>query len=103
MKLMVKFQFPTETGNGIVGSGKINDIFQKLMEDLKPEAAYFYAVDGDRGGVLFVNATDSSEIVSIVEPFWFGLNAKVEVTPVMSAEDLTKGLAGIPGIVSRYH
>ena len=62
MKLMVSFRFPTETGNGIVGSGKINDIFQKIMEDLKPEAAYFYPVDGDRGGVLFVNANDPSEL-----------------------------------------
>ena len=32
------------------------------MEDLKPEAAYFHAVDGDRGGFFVVNMQESSEI-----------------------------------------
>ena len=72
------------------------------MEALKPEAAYFYPEGGDRGGVLFVNATESTQLIGLVEPFWLSLGATVEVTPVMSGEDLMNGMQAIPGIVSRY-
>ena len=33
-------------------TGKAEKVFQQLMEELKPEAAYFHAVNGDRGGGL---------------------------------------------------
>lgn len=102
MRLMIKFSFDSHDDNEVVASGKIQQLFERLMQDLKPEAAYFYPEAGDRGGVLFVNAKDSSELVSLVEPFWFGLKAKVSITPVMSAEDLMKGMAGIPAIAARY-
>jgi len=64
-----------------------------MMEDLKPEAAYFHAVDGDRGGFLVVNMQDSSQIADIAERLFFGLNAKIELVPVMTADDLRKGLS----------
>lgn len=102
MRVMIKFTFPVEPGNDLVNSGKINRVFQSLMEDLKPEAAYFFAENGRRAGLMVVNMADSSDIVKTVEPFWFGLHADVSVTPVMNGEDLQKGLGGIAGIVKRY-
>ena len=42
-------------GNAAIRTGKVEKVFQQLMEDLKPEAAYFHAVDGDRGGFFVVN------------------------------------------------
>jgi len=102
MRIMITFSFPTKTGNDSVGSGKVQKMFENLMADLKPEAAYFYPEGGDRGGVLFVNANDSSDVVRLAEPFWFGLNATVKMTPVMSADDLMKGMADISKIASRY-
>ena len=42
MRIMVTFSFAPDTGNSIVATGKINQVFEKLMQDLKPEAAYFY-------------------------------------------------------------
>jgi hypothetical protein len=42
------------------------------------------------------------QIVEIAERFFFGLNAKVEMVPVMALEDLQKGLSSIEGIVRRY-
>jgi len=41
--------------------------------------------------ILFV-LKDASDIPSIAEPFFLNMNAKVEFTPVMTAEELQKGL-----------
>jgi hypothetical protein len=45
---------------------------------------------------------ESSQIAEIAERFFFGLNARVELVPVMSPEDLQKGLSGVQGIIQRY-
>ena len=73
-----------------------------MMEDLKPEAAYFHAVDGDRGGFLVVNMQESSQIADIAERLFFGLNAKIELVPVMAPDDLRKGLSGVQATIQRY-
>ncbi|MSQ27925.1 MAG: hypothetical protein EXR51_07290 [Dehalococcoidia bacterium] len=88
-----------------MGSGKIAQILEKLMADIKPEAAYMYPVDGQRGGHVIVNMADSSElaaVAAVAERFWIGLKAHVTMTPVMNAEDLQKGLAGMGEIVKRF-
>jgi hypothetical protein len=59
-RVMVKFSFPADAGSAAIRTGKVEKVFQQLMEDLKPEAAYFHAVDGDRGGFFVVNMQESS-------------------------------------------
>ena len=102
MRMMVTFSFDSENGNDIVRSGKIAKVFENLMADIKPEAAYMYPVGGQRGGHLIVNMTDSSEVATIGERFWHALNAHIEMTPVMDPGDLQKGLAHIGDIVKRF-
>jgi hypothetical protein len=102
MRIMVKFAFPVESGNSAIRSGKVEKVFHQIMEDLKPEAAYFFPDGGERGGFIVVNMDDSSQIAQIGERFFFGLNARIEMVPVMAAEDLQKGLSAVPDIVQRY-
>jgi hypothetical protein len=102
MKVMVTFSFPTPSGNPVVRSGKIAEIFGGLVADLKPEAVYLYPVRGERGGHFIVNMTDSSEVATIAERFWHGLSATVEMTPVMDGQDLQKGLAGLNEIIQKF-
>lgn len=102
MKCMVTFSFPTDSGNALVSSGKIKEVFGHLMTDLKPEAAYFYPVAGQRGGHFIINMNDSSDVVTVADRFWIGLGADVEITPVMSPEDLGKGLSHMPEIVQEF-
>ena len=45
--------------------------------------------------MLIVDLKDPSDILTIAEPFFMGLNAAVDFTPVMNAEDLKKGLGKI--------
>jgi hypothetical protein len=102
MRMMIKFTFPVDAGNAATRTGKLEKVFQQLIEDLKPEAAYFHAVDGDRGGFFVVNMQESSQLAEVAERLFFGINAKIEVIPVMNAEDLQKGLAGVQKTIQRY-
>ena len=102
MRVMIKFTFPVESGNDAIRSKRVEKVFKQIAEELKPEAAYFCPQGGERGGFIVVDMTSSSQIVEIAERFFFGLNAKVEMTPVMALEDLQQGLSSIEGIVQRY-
>lgn len=102
MRVMIKFSFAADAGNAAIRTGKLEKVMQQIMEDLKPEAAYFYPLDGDRGGFFIVNMLESSQVAEIAERFFFGLNAKVELTPVMAPDDLRKALSGMQGTIQRY-
>ena len=102
MRVMVKFSFPVDAGNAAIRTGKVEKVFQQLIEDLKPEAAYFHAVDGNRGGFFVVNMRESSHIAEIAERLFFGVSAKIELVPVMTADDLRKGLSGVQATIQRY-
>jgi hypothetical protein len=102
MRVMIKFALPVESSNTAIRTGKLAKVFHQLTEELKPEAAYFFPTGGERGGFLVVDMQDSSQIADIAERFFFGLNAKVEFVPVMSAADLEKGLSGVQSTIERY-
>lgn len=103
MRVMIRFALPVEASNDAVRSGKLQTIFQQLAEDLKPEAGYFYPqAEGQRGGFFVVDMQESSQIAEIAERFFLGLNARVEMVPVMTADDLQKALSSIQGTIQRY-
>jgi len=103
MRFMVEFRVPTQYGNDAVRSGRIEKVVKKLVEEFKPEGMYFYPADGLRAGCLFIQSEDPAICAAIGERMWFGWQAEVKVTPVMTAEDLGKGLgAEMPGIIANY-
>ena len=102
MRCMVKFWIPGSEGNELVQTGKIGQVFHSLMEDFKPEAAYFFPEDGVRSGFMILNVAEQSEFIKVAESFWFGLRAEISVTPVMTGEDLGKGLEGLEELIKRY-
>ncbi len=102
MRTMVRFKFAPEGGNEVIRSGKIDKVFQGIMEYLKPEAAYFYLEGGQRGGLMVFDMTDASQVAEVVERFSFGLNANIELMPVMNGDDLHKGLSSVQQIVQQY-
>jgi hypothetical protein len=102
MRVMLKFRFPTESGNTAVRTGKVGRVFERLMEELKPEAAYFFPEGGERAGLLVFDMRESSQVAEVAERLFFGLGARIEMTPVMNAEDLQKGLSGIETTIATY-
>jgi len=102
MRYMVKFWIPIGVGNELVKTGKIGHVFQTLMEDFKPEAAYFFSDEGLRSGFMILSMTESPELAKVAESFWFGLRAEISVTPVMNGDDLEKGLGGVKDLIKKY-
>jgi len=93
MRVMLKFTLPVEKGNQAFKDGSLGKAMESIMGKLKPEAAYFGVMDGKRGGMLFFNLAEPSQVVEAVEPFFLNLNAAIELIPVMNGDDLGKGLA----------
>ena len=93
--MMLKFTLPIEKGNAAINDGSLGRTMESIMSKLKPEAAYFTPMDGKRGGVIFFDLAEPSQIPDVVEPLFLNLNAATELTPVMNADDLRKGLGKI--------
>jgi hypothetical protein len=102
MRVMIKFAIPIEAGNEANRSGKLQKVFQQLTEDLKPEAGYFFPEGGERAGFFVVDMQESSQVAEIAERFFYGMNARIEMTPVMNADDLQKALSGVQATAQRY-
>jgi hypothetical protein len=92
MRMLLKVTVPVEAGNKGIHDGTLPKVIQATMERIKPEAAYFSATAGKRCAYFFFDMKDASDMPAIAEPLFMGLNAEVEMSPAMSAEDLQAGL-----------
>ena len=96
MRMMMKILIATESANQAVKDGSVKQILQTAFAALRPEAAYFFPAEEGRTILFFVDLKDPSDIPAAGEPFFRGLNARVDFTPVMNAEDFQAGLAKLP-------
>jgi hypothetical protein len=101
MRFLFKISFPVEAGNQSAKKDGFKAI-QSILEQQKPEAAYFVAQDGKRTGILIVNLDNASDIPAVAEPWFLALNAAIEVTPAMVPEDLQKAAPAIEQAVKQY-
>lgn len=83
---------PVEKSNQAVQNGKLQKVVMGAMQELKPEAAYFFPDNGKRSCLMVFDLKDPSQIPVIAERFFMELDAEVTLTPVMNADDLKKGL-----------
>ncbi len=92
MRMMLRVKFPVEAGNRAIADGSLEATIGSVMENLKPEAAYFMPQDGQRAALFFFDMTDAADIPPTVEPLFQKFNASVEFSPVMNLDDLQTGL-----------
>lgn len=94
MRTMVRVTIPVDAGNAAIKNGSLPKVIGEALEQLKPEAAYFFTgSSGARTCLLVIDLKEPSDIPGIAERFFMGLNAAVQFTPVMNAADLKTGLA----------
>jgi hypothetical protein len=100
MRMLMVVELPLEPFNTYVRDGSVGAKMQKIMEALKPEAAYFTERNGKRGGILVVNVNNPSEVPKFAEPWFLTFNASVEFRVAMTPEDL--GHAGLEALGKQW-
>jgi len=102
MRMLLKVSIPVESGNAAAVSGTLGSTIQKILADLKPEAAYFSEDNGERTGYIFFDMRESSHLPGIAEPWFLAFNAKLTLRPAMSPQDLADGAPGIERAVKAF-
>ena len=102
MRFLCKARLDIETANDLAREGKLGPTIQSIMEDLKPEAAYFVADGGQRTAVFVIDMEDESQIPAIAEPWFLAFDADFEAVPAMVAEDLEKAGPAIEAASKKY-
>ena len=100
MRMLLEVSANQEIFNAGVKDGSAGQKLGRILEEIKPEAVYFSAVDGKRTAYIVVNIDNASQISSIAEPFFLTFNASVKIHPVMTPEDL--GNAGLDELGKKW-
>lgn len=90
MRMLMTIAFPHGEFNAAVRDGTVGRKIRMILEDAKPEAAYFTEKNGQRTAVVVINVDDVSRIPSFAEPWFLNFNANVEFRIAMTAADLDK-------------
>src|SRR6516165_8211206 len=103
MRMLLRVSIPVEAGNAAAKAGTLGTTVERILAELKPEAAYFFADDnGNRSGSIVFDLQDPSQIPAIAEPWFLAFNAKVSFRPVMNLQDLAAAGPGIAKAVENF-
>ena len=103
MRMLLRVSIPVDTGNAAAKDGTLGSTIERILADLKPEAAYFYADDnGQRAGSIVFDIKDASQIPAVAEPWFLAFNAKVSLRPIMNPQDLAKAGSSIGKAAKSY-
>jgi len=103
MRMLLRVSIPVEAGNAAAKAGTLGSTIEKILADLKPEAAYFFADDsGQRSGSIVFDMKNTSEIPAVAEPWFLAFNASVSLRPIMNPQDLDKAAPSISKAAEQY-
>ena len=92
MRFLILAKIPTEDGNKMVQDPNLLEKLEKYINKVKAEATYFFEANGNRVASFIVEIESADQIPVLAEPLFSGMGANVEFHPVMSYDDLKKGM-----------
>ncbi|MDW0316190.1 MAG: hypothetical protein QN716_12535 [Nitrososphaeraceae archaeon] len=92
MRFLILAKIPTEDGNKMVQDPNLLEKLEKYINKVKAEATYFFEANGNRVASFIVEIESADQIPVLAEPLFSGMGANVEFHPVMSFDDLKKGM-----------
>lgn len=92
MRFLIHAKIPTEDGNKMVQDPNFLRKLETYINKVKAEATYFFEADGNRVAAFIVDIQSADQIPILAEPLFSGMGAHVELHPVMSFDDLKKGI-----------
>jgi hypothetical protein len=103
MRMLLRVSIPVEAGNAAAKAGTLGPTIERIVADLKPEAAYFFAEDdGQRSGSIVFDMKDSTQIPAATEPWFLAFNAKISLRPIMNPQDLAAAGPSISKAAQQY-
>jgi hypothetical protein len=103
MRMLLRVSIPVKSGNAAAKAGTLGSTVDRIVADLKAEAAYFFTDDnGDRSASIVFDMKDPSQIPAVAEPWFLAFNAKVSLRPVMSPQDLAAAGPAIGAAAKTY-
>jgi hypothetical protein len=90
MRVLLNVRIPHQQFNAAVKDGTVGSKLKRILEAIKPEAAYFTEHNGQRGAVIVVDLPDPSKIPALAEPWFLTFQADVEFRIAMTPADLKK-------------
>ena len=100
MRMLLEVKIPHEKFNAAVKDGTVGKKIHSILEETKPEAAYFTEMDGTRGAILVVDLKDPSKVPALAEPWFLQFNAECRFRIVMTPDVLAK--AGLDAIGKKW-
>jgi hypothetical protein len=92
MRFLIRATIPTEDGNKMVQDPNFLTKLEEYINKVNAEAAYFFEANGSRIASFIVDVQSADQIPVLGEPLFIKMGAHVEFHPVMSLEDLKKGI-----------
>ncbi len=102
MRVLVKVTIPTEAGNKMIKKPDFPDLMKGILARLKPEAAYYMSLGGQRCAMFFANMESSVQIPAVAEPLWLAMGADVEIVPVMNQDEFNQAGPSIAEAARKY-
>ena len=102
MRFMVTASWPVAAGNAAARAGTLGETVQAILEDIKPEAVYFAAVDGQRTTIMIIDLESASDLPRVAEPWFLAFDASIDATPLMTPEDLEAAGPAIENAVKKF-
>jgi hypothetical protein len=72
MRFLIRTRIPAEPGNKMIQDPDFLKKLEEYINKVKPEAAYFMPIDGQRSMALIVNAERNDQLPAMIELYFNG-------------------------------